>query len=77
MFNFDEELKKLPSKPGVYIMHDEEDAIIYHLFPILFLGYKALAGRHTLLDMEIQARPVLPGFLGQAFIEDYRFGWGG
>lgn len=29
MFNFDEELKKLPSKPGVYIMHDEKDAIIY------------------------------------------------
>ncbi len=29
MFNFDEELKKLPSKPGVYIMHDERDAIIY------------------------------------------------
>ncbi len=29
MFNFDEELKKLPSTPGVYIMHDEKDAIIY------------------------------------------------
>ena len=29
MFNFDEELKKLPSKPGVYIMHDEKDDIIY------------------------------------------------
>ncbi len=29
MFDFDEELKKLPSKPGVYIMHDEKDAIIY------------------------------------------------
>ena len=24
-----EELKKLPAKPGVYIMHDERDAIIY------------------------------------------------
>ncbi len=28
-FNFDEELKKLPGKPGVYIMHDSKDAIIY------------------------------------------------
>lgn len=29
MFNFEEELKKLPPKPGVYIMHDKEDTIIY------------------------------------------------
>jgi excinuclease ABC subunit C len=29
MFNFEEELKKLPAKPGVYLMHDEKDAIIY------------------------------------------------
>ena len=29
MFNFEEELKKLPGKPGVYLMHDETDAIIY------------------------------------------------
>jgi len=29
MFDFDEELKKLPAKPGVYIMHDEDDHIIY------------------------------------------------
>lgn len=30
-YNFDiqEELKKLPAKPGVYIMHDEKDCIIY------------------------------------------------
>ena len=30
-YNFDiqEELKKLPTKPGVYIMHDEKDHIIY------------------------------------------------
>ncbi len=25
-FNIEEELKKLPSKPGVYLMHDERDA---------------------------------------------------
>ena len=29
MFDFEEELKKLPKQPGVYIMHDERDAIIY------------------------------------------------
>ena len=28
-FDIQEELKKLPNKPGVYIMHDKEDAIIY------------------------------------------------
>lgn len=29
MFNIEEELKKLPAKPGVYIMHDKKDNIIY------------------------------------------------
>ena len=29
MFIIEEELKKLPKKPGVYIMHDKEDNIIY------------------------------------------------
>lgn len=28
-FDIEEELKKLPAKPGVYLMHDERDAIIY------------------------------------------------
>ena len=30
-YNFDivEELKKLPARPGVYLMHDEKDQIIY------------------------------------------------
>ena len=28
-FNIEEELKKLPARPGVYIMHDEKDHIIY------------------------------------------------
>jgi excinuclease ABC subunit C len=28
-FDIEEELKKLPNKPGVYIMHDENDTIIY------------------------------------------------
>lgn len=29
MFNIEEELKKLPEKPGVYVMRDKEDNIIY------------------------------------------------
>lgn len=29
MFNFEEELKKLPRKPGVYIMRDDNDVILY------------------------------------------------
>lgn len=28
-FNIQEELKKLPDKPGIYIMHDKDDTIIY------------------------------------------------
>ncbi|WP_024347128.1 excinuclease ABC subunit UvrC [Lacrimispora indolis] len=28
-FNIEEELKKLPSQPGVYLMHDKRDEIIY------------------------------------------------
>ncbi len=29
MFNIEEELRKLPEKPGVYLMHDKNDVIIY------------------------------------------------
>ena len=29
MFDIESELKKLPNKPGVYIMHDKDDKIIY------------------------------------------------
>lgn len=29
MFNVEEELKKLPDKPGVYLMHDKNDTVIY------------------------------------------------
>ena len=29
MFDIDEELKKLPDNPGVYIMYDSSDTIIY------------------------------------------------
>ena len=29
MFDIEAELKKLPAKPGVYLMHDKEDNVIY------------------------------------------------
>lgn len=29
MFDIEEELKKLPEKPGVYLMHDKDDNVIY------------------------------------------------
>ena len=29
LFNIEEELRKLPDKPGVYLMHDKSDEIIY------------------------------------------------
>lgn len=29
MFDLEEELKKLPAKPGVYLMHDKDDVVIY------------------------------------------------
>lgn len=29
MFNIEEELKKLPGSPGVYLMHNAKDEIIY------------------------------------------------
>ena len=29
MFNINAEIKKLPSKPGVYIMRDKDNTIIY------------------------------------------------
>ena len=37
MFDFQEELKKLPHQPGVYIMHDEKDASII-VSALIFAG---------------------------------------
>ena len=31
MFQIEEELKKLPGKPGVYIMHGEKDLSLIHI----------------------------------------------
>ena len=29
MFDFEDEIAKLPEQPGVYLMHDEDGAVIY------------------------------------------------
>ena len=34
MFNLEEELKNLPNKPGVYVMRDKDDNIIYEAIKI-------------------------------------------
>ena len=31
MFVIEEELKKLPQKPGVYLMHDAQDLSLIHI----------------------------------------------
>ena len=38
MFNIEEELKKLPQKPGVYIMHDKNDNVINIIKLNLFIS---------------------------------------
>ena len=54
MFNIEEELKKLPNKPGVYIMHDKNNNIMKKVAAIdwlpLFLA----------LYMYLRERPRMP-----------------
>ena len=52
MFQIEEELKKLPGKPGVYIMHGEKDEIIY-------VG-KAISLKNR-VRREVSARPSIQG----------------
>lgn len=52
MFNLEEELKKLPSKPGVYLMHDKNDRIIY-------VG-KAISLKNRVRQYFQQSRKVTP-----------------
>ena len=44
MFEIAEELKKLPDQPGVYIMHDSRDAIIYIGKAVSPVSYTHLVG---------------------------------
>ena len=43
MFNVEEELKKLPRKPGVYIMRDDKDVILYVGKGLIFVKISAEA----------------------------------
>ena len=46
MFNIEEELKKLPKKPGVYIMKDKDDNIIYVGKAVILKKYNVFSQPH-------------------------------
>ena len=54
MFLIEEELKKLPGKPGVYIMHGEKDEIIYVSDHLLNLCAFIAAALEILADTVLQ-----------------------
>lgn len=59
MFDFQEELKKLPARPGVYIMHDKDDAIIYvgkavNLHNRVRSYFRKIVGRGPQIDKMVQ-----------------------
>ena len=56
MFLIEEELKKLPAKPGVYLMHDERDEIC------MFSG----GGHPAILSNAEQAAEAIRKFLSRA-----------
>ncbi|MCX4339896.1 MAG: excinuclease ABC subunit UvrC [Lachnospiraceae bacterium] len=59
MFDFDEELKKLPHAPGVYLMHDAGDTIIYvgkavNLHNRVRSYFRKIVGRGPQIDRMVQ-----------------------
>jgi excinuclease ABC subunit C len=59
MFDFQEELKKLPARPGVYIMHDKDDTIIYvgkavNLHNRVRSYFRKIVGRGPQIDKMVQ-----------------------
>ena len=59
MFNFEEELKKLPNAPGVYLMHDDKDTIIYvgkavNLHNRVRSYFRKIVGRGPQIDKMVQ-----------------------
>ena len=59
MFDFDEELKKLPNSPGVYLMHDGNDTIIYvgkavNLHNRVRSYFRKIVGRGPQIDRMVQ-----------------------
>ncbi|MDE6943989.1 MAG: excinuclease ABC subunit UvrC [Lachnospiraceae bacterium] len=59
MFNFEEELKKLPNSPGVYLMHDAGDTIIYvgkavNLHSRVRSYFRKIVGRGPQIDKMVE-----------------------
>lgn len=59
MFDFEEELKKLPNSPGVYLMHDAGDTIIYvgkavNLHNRVRSYFRKIVGRGPQIDKMVQ-----------------------
>ena len=59
MFNFEEELKKLPNAPGVYLMHDAGDTIIYvgkavNLHSRVRSYFRKIVGRGPQIDRMVE-----------------------
>lgn len=59
MFDVTEELKKLPSSPGVYIMHDADDTIIYvgkavNLHNRVRSYFRKIVGRGPQIDLMVK-----------------------
>ncbi|MCM1048230.1 MAG: excinuclease ABC subunit UvrC [Clostridiales bacterium] len=59
MFDFTEELKKLPASPGVYIMHDADDTIIYvgkavNLHNRVRSYFRKIVGRGPQIDLMVK-----------------------
>lgn len=59
MFNFEEELKKLPNSPGVYLMHDAGDTIIYvgkavNLHSRVRSYFRKIVGRGPQIDRMVE-----------------------
>ncbi len=59
MFDFEEELKKLPNSPGVYLMHDAADTIIYvgkavNLHNRVRSYFRKIVGRGPQIDKMVQ-----------------------
>ena len=59
MFNFEEELKKLPKNPGVYIMHDANDSIIYvgksvNIHNLVLSYFRKIVGRGPQIDKMVE-----------------------
>lgn len=59
MFDFEEELKKLPNAPGVYLMHDAGDSIIYvgkavNLHNRVRSYFRKIVGRGPQIDRMVQ-----------------------